>query len=72
MDIKNAQKDAEASFKRKEIQLAEGGKAWAEYKASAAAVTDKIARLRALRLAREAVGGSRAQTASARRRCSSR
>ena len=45
---------AEAAFKKKETQLNEGRKAMAEYNASRLAVRDKTARLRALRLARDA------------------
>src|SRR6266700_2920843 len=45
---------AEASFKRKQDQAREGTKAWAEYEAQRPAVDEKIARLKALRLAKEA------------------
>ncbi len=45
---------AEATFKKKERQAAEGRKAMAEYEAQALAVREKTARLRALRLAKEA------------------
>ena len=44
---------AEASFKRKALQVREGAKAVADYEADARAVEKKTARLRALRLARE-------------------
>ena len=44
---------AEASFKRKELQVREGVKAWADYEADARAVEKNTARLRALRLARD-------------------
>ena len=54
IDNRTAQERAEANFKKKEKQLEEGQKAWAEYEASALAVREKTARLRALRLAREA------------------
>ena len=54
IDTRTAQERAEANFKKKEKQLEEGQKAWAEYEASALAVREKTARLRALRLAREA------------------
>ena len=50
------QERAEASFKKKAIQLVEGQKARAEYEANAVLVREKTARLRALRLAREAGG----------------
>jgi hypothetical protein len=45
---------AEALFKRKQVQLREGQQAMAEYQAEQRAVRDKTARLRALRLARDA------------------
>ena len=44
---------ADASFKRKELQVREGAKAMADYEADARAVEKNTARLRALRLARE-------------------
>ena len=44
---------AEALFKKEE-QMREGAKAMAEYKAEQQAVREKAARLRALRLARDA------------------
>lgn len=53
-----AQERAEASFRKKEKQLAEGQKARAEYEADALAVREKTARLRALRLAHEARQGA--------------
>ncbi len=45
---------AEASFKRKQDQAREGAKAWTEYESQRRSVDEKIARLRALRLAKEA------------------
>jgi hypothetical protein len=45
---------AEAIFKKKEHQAREAAKAWAEYDAEARAVAERTARLRALRLAKEA------------------
>ena len=45
---------AEASFKRKQEKAREGANAWAEYEAQYRGVDQKIARLRALRLAKEA------------------
>jgi hypothetical protein len=45
---------AEAIFKRKEEQRLDAPKAMAEYVAKAAALRERTARLRALRLAREA------------------
>jgi hypothetical protein len=51
---KEAKTRADASFKRKQEQVREGTKAWAEYEAQRRAVEEKIARLKALRLAKEA------------------
>jgi len=51
---KEARDRAEASFQKKQEQAREGGKARAEYEAEARAVLKKTARLRALRLAKEA------------------
>ena len=48
-----ARRRADASFKRKELQVREGAKAMADYEANARAVEKKTARLRALRLARD-------------------
>jgi hypothetical protein len=45
---------AEAMFKRKQEQAREGPEARAEYEARSRAVREKTARLRALRLARDA------------------
>jgi len=45
---------AEAAFKKKEKQLREGQVAMAQYLAERAAVRERTARLRALRLARDA------------------
>jgi hypothetical protein len=49
-----ARKRADASFKKKELQAREGAKAMADYEAAAHAVEKKTARLKALRLAKEA------------------
>jgi hypothetical protein len=54
MNAKQAHDVAEASFKKKEAQLREGQKAMAEYHAGRLAVREKTARLRALRLTRDA------------------
>ena len=54
ISTRTVQERAEASFKKKEQQLADGQKARAEYEANALAVREKTARLRALRLAHEA------------------
>ena len=51
---KEAKARAEASFKRKQEKAREGAMAWAEYEAQHRGVDQKIARLRALRLAKEA------------------
>jgi hypothetical protein len=53
-DAKRAHDRAEAIFKKKEQQLREGQQAMAEYQAASAATREKTARLRALRLARDA------------------
>jgi hypothetical protein len=45
---------AEAAFRKKEQQQREGQQAMAEYEAARAATREKTARLRALRLARDA------------------
>jgi hypothetical protein len=60
------QQRAEAAFKKKERQLVEGPKAMAEYNAKRLALQDRTARLRALRLARDAAGAAAAPTARAR------
>jgi hypothetical protein len=53
---------AEAAFKKKEQQLREGEKAMAEYLAAQRATREKTARLRALRLARDAALAKSAAT----------
>jgi Tfp pilus assembly protein PilX len=53
-DVKRARDRAEAAFKKKEQQLREGQQARAEYETTRAATREKTARLRALRLARDA------------------
>jgi hypothetical protein len=45
---------ADATFEKKEKRAVEANAAWADYKAEQAATDEKTARLRALRLAREA------------------
>lgn len=57
---KDVQDKAEASFKRKEIQARDATKAMAEYEASLTATRDKTARLRALRMAKEAADAAAA------------
>jgi hypothetical protein len=54
INAKQARDRAEAAFKKKEEQLREGQKAMAEYEAVRGATREKTARLRALRLARDA------------------
>ena len=54
IDVKRARDRAEAAFKKKEQQLREGQQAMAEYHAARAATREKTARLRALRLGRDA------------------
>ena len=53
-DTQQARDRAEAIFKKKEERLREGQQAMAEYEAARAATREKTARLRALRLARDA------------------
>jgi len=52
MNTQQAHDRAEAAFKKKEIQLREGDKAMAEYRAKTLDVRDRTARLKALRLGR--------------------
>ena len=53
-DVNRARDRAEAAFKKKEQQLREGQQAMAEYQVACAVTREKTARLRALRLARDA------------------
>jgi hypothetical protein len=62
MDTQQARDHAESSFKKKEAQLREGQKAMAEYNADRLAVRERTARLRALRLRRDADEATRART----------
>jgi hypothetical protein len=55
MSPEHTRERAEAIFKRKEKRRIEGDKAMAEYEARQQALREKTARLRALRLAREAM-----------------
>jgi hypothetical protein len=57
-----ARDKAEALFKRKEAQAIEGQQAWAEYKEQQRAVQERTARLRAIRLARDAGAGKEPPT----------
>lgn len=52
--------DASAKLKRRQDQARDGLKAMAEYEASAIAMREKTAKLRALRLAREAADAAAA------------
>jgi hypothetical protein len=54
IDTHQARDRAEAIFKKKEERLLDGQKAMAEYEAARLAMREKTARLRALRLARDA------------------
>jgi hypothetical protein len=58
MNPDQARHRAEAAFKKKEQQQREGEKAMAEYLAAQRATREKTARLRALRLARDAAPGN--------------
>jgi hypothetical protein len=53
---KEARDRAEASFKKQEQRAREGAKAMADYEAEGRATREKTARLRSLRMAREAGG----------------
>jgi hypothetical protein len=70
MNSHQALNRAEALFKKKEERLSEGQEAMAEYEADGHAMREKTARLRALRLARDAadagLGGSRGPLGPAR------
>ena len=65
---KEAHDRAEASFKKKERQLKEGEKAYADYLAEQRRIQEKTARLRALRLARDAAEASKPDPGDAPRR----
>jgi hypothetical protein len=61
-----ARRRADASFKRKELQVREGAKALADYEATARAVQKNTARLKALRLARDEQAAAAKKTESPR------
>jgi hypothetical protein len=63
---KEMQERAEASFKRKEVQAREATKAMADYQAATAATREKTARLRKLRLAKEAADRELAKKTAAK------
>jgi leucyl aminopeptidase len=54
IDTEHARARAEAAFKKKEEARREGQKAMKDYRANEQALREKTARLRALRLARDA------------------
>ena len=56
MKINSARELAEALFKDRQVRPAEAQGAWEEYRARLRTVNEKTARLRALRLARDAAG----------------
>jgi outer membrane protein TolC len=53
----DARELADSKFKKKEMQLLDGRMAMAEYAAARRAVSENTARLRALRMARDAAAG---------------
>ncbi len=53
-DLTEAQRRAEALFAKRQRLATEGAQAMAEYQAAARAVAEKTARLKALRMAKEA------------------
>ncbi|MFL6796138.1 MAG: hypothetical protein ACJ8F3_01855 [Xanthobacteraceae bacterium] len=55
---------AEAQFKKKELQRLDGNAARAEYEAARKATAEKTIRLKALRLARDAVAASEEPSAA--------
>jgi hypothetical protein len=56
----DARELADSKFKKKEMQLLDGRMAMAEYAAARRALSENTARLRALRLARDAAAASAA------------
>jgi hypothetical protein len=61
MDSEHARNRAEALFKRREDGRAEASKAMEEYRTGQRAMSEKTARLRALRLARDQADKSNPQ-----------
>jgi len=55
-NVKEARDRAEASFKKQEQRAREGAKAMADYEAEGRAMREKTARLKSLRMARQAAG----------------
>jgi hypothetical protein len=62
MDSEQARAHAERFFTRKQAEKAEAARAREEYEAGQHAIREKIARLRALRLARDAENGNMGNT----------
>ena len=58
MSNEEARTRAEARFQRKKEQIEQSAKAWEEYLSHGRAVAENTARLRALRLAKEAAEGA--------------
>lgn len=69
---KEMQEKAEASFKRKETQAREATNAMADYHAANTATREKTARLRALRLAKEAADRDTAAAAKPKKSAKTR
>ena len=69
-DKEETRVQAEAKFKRKEAQAREGAKAMADYEAASRAIIERTARLKALRLAKEATeaGNQTAPASSVKKR----
>jgi len=63
----DARQLADSKFKKREMQLLDGRMAMAEYEAARRAVHEKTARLRALRMARDAVDLAASQAAAVAR-----
>ena len=57
MSNEDAPTRAEARFQRKKEQIEQSARAWEEYQSQGRAVAENTARLRALRLAKEAAEG---------------
>jgi hypothetical protein len=63
---KEARDRAEAGFKKQEQRAREGAKAMADYEAEGRAMREKTARLKSLRMAKEAAGKESAPLPSGR------
>lgn len=64
--------NAEAKFKKRELQRLDGCAAMAEYEAASRATTEKTERLRALRLARDTLAAPAAPKSSGKRQITTR